>query len=175
MVTDVPDRRAQYDALWQTHYASLLRLCRLVLGDPHEAEDVMQEVSLKLWQACQTPPPTMVWQAWLTRVAVHACRDRRRSGWWKRWRAQYTPLEEHHLPGHVVTPEEALLRHEVRQRLALALQQLAPRQREVFVLCHLEEYSTPEAAALLGLTTGSVKQHLFRAVRHLRRALGDGV
>lgn len=173
MVPSVSDVHAQYEALLQRHDASLRRLCTLLLGDQHEAEDVMQEVGLKLWKECHLPHATMAWGAWLTRVAIHACRDRRRSGWWKWWRAQYTPLEEWHLPRQVPTPEEVLVRRETRQRIAQALQQLAPRQREVFVLCHLEEHSSTEAAALLGLTPGSVKQHLFRAIRHLRRALGE--
>jgi DNA-directed RNA polymerase specialized sigma24 family protein len=43
----------------------------------------------------------------------------------------------------------------------------------VFALRYIEEQSTSDVAAALGLSAGSVKRHLFRAVRHLRRALGD--
>jgi RNA polymerase sigma-70 factor (ECF subfamily) len=173
MGPSVPDVQEQYEELMRTHYAQVVRLCRLLLGDRHEAEDVVQEVFVKLWKECRLPHESMAWGGWLTRVAVHACRDRRRSGWWKWWRAKYTPLQEWHLPGHVVTPEEALMHGEERTRIAQAFQRLSPRQQEVFVLCHLEERSSTEAAELLGLTVGSIKQHLFRAVQHLRQALGE--
>ena len=52
-------------------------------------------------------------------------------------------------------------------------EQLAPRQREVFVLRHVEGWSTREVADAIGVETGSVKRHLFRAIRHLRTALGE--
>src|SRR6266851_2219597 len=72
------------DTIVTAHYGRLRRLCRLMLGDPHEAEDVVQEVFLKAHKAerlCRAP---MDWGAWLTRVAVNACRDRRRAGGWMR-------------------------------------------------------------------------------------------
>jgi RNA polymerase sigma factor (sigma-70 family) len=49
---------------------------------------------------------------------------------------------------------------------------LPARQQEVFVLRHVEEWSTDEVARALEITPGSVKRHLFRAIRHLRVALG---
>ena len=169
----VPEEQVQYEELTRAHYAHVIRLCRLLLGDLHEAEEVVQEVLLKLWRECHVPHQSMAWGPWLTRVAINACRDRRRSGWWKWWRDQHTPLQETHLPGRVVTPEEELLHREQRESIAQAFRALSPRQQEVFVLCHLEGRSRTEAAQLLGLTSGSVKRHLFRAVQHLRSALGD--
>ena len=47
----VPD----YNDLYRAHHARVLRVCRLLLGDPDEAEDVGQEVFVKLFRACQTP------------------------------------------------------------------------------------------------------------------------
>ena len=73
-----------YDDLYRAHRTRVLRLCRLFLGDPDEAEDVGQEVFVKLFRASQRPhDPEMAWGPWLTRVTVHACRDRRRSRWWR--------------------------------------------------------------------------------------------
>jgi RNA polymerase sigma-70 factor, ECF subfamily len=74
---------AWYDDLYRVHYPRVVRLCGLLLADPHEAEDVAQEVFVKLLQAARTEARTMAWEPWLTRVTVNACHDRRRSGWWK--------------------------------------------------------------------------------------------
>ena len=57
-------------------------------------------------------------------------------------------------------------------RLWQAFQALPARQREVFALRYVEGWSTAAVAEALGLTVGSVKRHLFRAVRRLRQTLG---
>jgi RNA polymerase sigma-70 factor (ECF subfamily) len=64
-------------------------------------------------------------------------------------------------------------RAETRRRIWIAFRALPRRQQEVFALRHIEEQSTLAVAEALGLNPGSVKRHLFRAVRALRRSLGD--
>jgi RNA polymerase sigma-70 factor, ECF subfamily len=176
-VDAVADEQANYEQLYHLHYRRVMRLCCLLLADPHEAEDVAQEVFVKLLQASQTEARAMAWEPWLTRVTVNACRDRRRSGWWKRWRAPShtadadAPLvPEYPSPGP--TPEEEALSRETRGRIWQAFRELPSRQQEVFVLRYLEGWSTDAVADTLGLSAGTVKQHLFRAVHRLRAVLG---
>ena len=168
----VPPWHAQYEALYRQHWARVVRLCRLLLNDSEEAQEVAQEVFLRLAQRFQGPDSTTEWAAWLTRVSLNACHDRRRSGWWRRWRAGPRAIEEIDLVDGEPTPERAALQGEARDRIWRAFQRLPPRQREVFVLRHLEGWSTEAAAEALALSSGSVKRHLFRAVRRLRGALG---
>ncbi|MDE2059142.1 MAG: sigma-70 family RNA polymerase sigma factor [candidate division NC10 bacterium] len=88
----------------------------------------------------------VAWDRWLTRVAINACRDRQRKAWWCFW---HDPLETR---GHIWR----------------VFRQLHQRQREVFVLRHLEGWPTQDVAEALSLSTGSAKRHLFRAVARLR-------
>jgi RNA polymerase sigma-70 factor (ECF subfamily) len=160
-----------YDGLYRAQRGRILSLCRLLLSDAHEAEEVCQDVFLKLFEQCEvrTVPPAP--ERWLTRVAVNACRDRRRAGWWRRWRERGQELIEadHRAPGP--TPEEAFLGLEQRGRIWRVFRHLSPRQQEVFVMRQVEGWSTDEVAEALGLSSGSVKRHLFRAIHHLRAAL----
>jgi len=198
-VEAVPDEQAAYEELYRAHYVRVMGLCRLLLADPHEAEDVAQEVFLKLFQAQQRQGQPMAWGPWLTRVSINACHDRRRSGWWKWWRANHQrsaeadrsphgllPEEEASRWGesqgeaqgvdastHGRTPEEEALSREERGRIWRSFRQLTLRQQEVFVMRHLEGWSTDQVGKALGLSAGSVKRHLFRAVHHLRTAVGD--
>ena len=71
------------------------------------------------------------------------------------------------------TPEDALLSRETERRIWRAFQQLSARQREVFALRYVDEWSTDEVAQMLGISTGSVKRYLFRAVHQLRGVLGE--
>jgi RNA polymerase sigma-70 factor, ECF subfamily len=164
--------RAGYEALAQAHYARLRRLCVILLGDVAEAEEVVQDVFVKAWQISAAGAPND-WAAWLTRVALNACHDRRRAGWWRRFRRFSEWIEN--VPLHVEEPSPAdvAFGEETRQRLWRAFRALSARQREVFVLRFIEELPTAQVAATLGLGEGSVKRHLFRAIRRLRVALGD--
>jgi RNA polymerase sigma-70 factor (ECF subfamily) len=161
------------EALYLTHYNRVFQLCRLLLLDYHEAEEITQEVFLKLVREWQANVQILSWEAWLTRVTINACRDRQRSAWWKWWRRDQGEFHETEFPSQHLTPEEHLLSHEQQEYLWQRFRALSPRQREVFVLRRLEGLSSEEAAEVLGLTAGSVKRHLFHAIRHLQKALGE--
>ncbi len=72
-----------------------------------------------------------------------------------------------------MTPEEMVLSKETQGRIWHAFRKLSKRQQEVFALRRIEGLSTEEVAEMFGMATGSVKQHLFRAVRRLRCVLGE--
>ena len=161
---------ANYDDLYRTHRPRVLRLCRVMLGNPDDAQDICQEVFLKLHRALRDATTPVRWEAWLTTVTINACRDQRRSRWW-RWLRVHETLDDDDIPDSRFTPEQAALSNETRRRIWQAIRALPARQREVFALRQLEGLSTEDTAALLQLSTGSVKQHLFRAIRQLRLAL----
>jgi RNA polymerase sigma-70 factor (ECF subfamily) len=183
-----PIQQTDYERLYHTHYRRVLRLCRVLLADAHEAEDVTQEVFLKLFRAYQAEPREMAWGPWLTRVAVNACHDRRRSGWWKWWLGA-RPMPQGGLAADAAeergvwdglaaqadrrTPEDEALSAERRLQIWRAFRGLSLRQQEVFALRYLEDWPTEAVADALGLSVGSVKQHLFRAVHRLRAVMGE--
>jgi RNA polymerase sigma-70 factor (ECF subfamily) len=168
-------KAVSYEGLYTAHYGEVLRLCRLLLANHHDAEEVAQEVFLKVHQQFHNMKQNdlVMWRPWLVRVSINACRDRRRSGWWKFWRGANEEYQEANHPNSSKTPEEALLSRETQSSIWQAFQQLSIRQQEVFALRYVDEWSTEEVAEVLGISTGSVKRYLFRAVHHLRRALGD--
>ena len=169
-LTTAPPWHAQCEVLYREHAPRLVRLCRLLLRNPQEAEDVAHEVFLKLAESHRATDRAVAWGPWLTRVAINACRDRQRAAWWRLWHGASDGAE---LVDSGPTPEAATLTGETREQIWRAFQRLSQRQREVFVLRHLEEWSTRDVAQALGLSTGSVKRHLFRAVEHLRKALWE--
>lgn len=167
----VPDPSA-YHALVDAHYTRVLRLCRLLLRDHQEAQEVTQETFLKLHQHHGTSR-VADWGAWLTRVAVNGARDRQRAGWWPRWRRQTEPLDASRLAAEAPLPDAAVLDQDTRRRIRQAFAVLPRRQREVFALRQVDGLSTGQTATALGMSEGSVKRHLFRAIHALRRALRE--
>ncbi len=69
------------------------------------------------------------------------------------------------------TPSQNLMRDELKQRVASALQRISAEQREIIVMRHLEELSLKEIAAVLDIPVGSVMSRHFRGLKALRRLL----
>ena len=134
---------------------------------------MVQEVFLKAHEAERLGRVPANWGAWLTRVAVNGCRDRRRAGGWMRFRLRGARLDEVPLVALTPAPSDVAISEDTRRRIWIAFRTLPRRQQEVFALRYIEEQPTLAVAAALGLSPGSVKRHLFRAMRALRRRLGD--
>jgi RNA polymerase sigma-70 factor (ECF subfamily) len=160
-----------YEGLAEAHYGRLRRLCALLLGDREEADDVVQEVFMKAWVTSNGGGAPNDWAAWLTRVAINGCRDRRRAGWWLRFRRS-DRVEELPLRVEEPSPADLSVGAEIQRRIWIAFRGLPTRQREVFVLRYVDDLPTAQVAAALGVSEGSVKRHLFRAIHRLRQTLG---
>jgi RNA polymerase sigma-70 factor, ECF subfamily len=157
------------ETIYLEHQQRIGRLCLMLLGNPEEARDVAQEVFVKMLQWRGTSDEPRNWPAWLTRVAVNACHDRRRSGWWKWWQRDGRELEDRDLVAS--GPEDSAMQAQQRAAIWRAMRTLTERQREVFVLRQIEGWSTLETAEALNSSAESVKLHLFRAMRRMRAAL----
>jgi RNA polymerase sigma-70 factor (ECF subfamily) len=157
------------EMLYEEHHERISRLCLMLLGNPEDARDVAQEVFLKALQQRKNAEEPRDWSAWLTRVAVNACHDRHRSGWWKWWQRDGRELTDADL---VATgPEDEAVRAQQRVAIWRGVRTLTETQREVFVLRQIEGWSTRQTAEALDLSVDSVKLHLFRAMRRMRKAL----
>jgi RNA polymerase sigma-70 factor, ECF subfamily len=162
-----------FEELYRRHQPRIERLCRLLVADRDEAEDVTQEVFITLLREWRAPQRPMAWGAWLTRVAVNACHRRRRTRWWGWWRGAGDAFEEGDFSASETTPEDQAIGRQTRGQIVDAFRRLSLRQQEVFVLRHVEGWSTQEVADSLGLSPGTVKLHLFRANRAFRKVLGE--
>lgn len=164
---------AAYNQVHHSEYSRILRLCSLLLSNLHEAEEVTQEVFRLLIHAQAVGNAAASWDAWLTTVAVNACRDRRRSAWRKWWRRRQPERLDLALSVAENTLEEQPLSSEGQTQVWGLLDSLSPRQREVFVLRRLERLSIDDAAKVLGLSSRGVKRHLFHAMCNILKGVRE--
>ncbi|WP_339933363.1 RNA polymerase sigma factor [uncultured Brevundimonas sp.] len=146
----------------------MLALAQRMLGDPVEAEDVAQEAMLRAWrQAPRWTPGKAKFDTWLHRVALNLCYDRLR-------RRREIPTDT--LPERAddsASADRGLMAVETGLRVDAALARLPERQREAIVLCHYQELTNIEAAALMKVSVDALESLLARGRRALRVALAD--
>jgi len=159
---------AAVQALVARKLPRMLALARRMLGDPVEAEDVAQEVFVRAWrQAGAWRPGGGRFDTWMHRVALNLCYDRLRR---RRETPTDTPPEQAD-PGPA--PDRGLHALDVGRRVEAAMADLPDRQREALVLCHYQELTNIDAAALMGVSVEALESLLSRGRRALRAALAD--
>lgn len=159
------DKRAAAE-LVRRHLPRMVGLARRMLGDKAEAEDVAQEVFLRVWKhAAAWKPGQAKFETWMHRVAMNLCLDRlRRSG---RQGGEVSP----ETPDVRASATRALDDRQRRDRVREALQELPERQRAALVLCYYQERSNIEAAEILGVSVDALESLLSRARRTLKSEL----
>ncbi len=146
----------------------MLALAQRMLDDAAEAEDVAQDAMLRAWkQAPRWTPGQAKFDTWLHRVALNLCYDRLRR---RRETPTATPPDQ---PDPGPAPDRGLLAADVGVRVDAALSRLPERQREAIVLCHYQELTNIEAAALMSVSVDALESLLSRGRRALRQTLAD--
>ena len=149
------------------HLVPLVAFARRLLGCQAEAEDVAQDVFLRVWtKARDWTPGAAKLSTWLHQVALNLCRDRLRR---RRPSASLDDVIEPTDPSP--TAPDRIQTDQVGRRVNQALDALPTRQREAIVLCHYQGLSNIEAAGLLGISVEALESLLARGRRTLRKAL----
>ncbi|MFN4355930.1 RNA polymerase sigma factor [Parvibaculum sp.] len=154
--------------LMQRHLGRIVALARRMMGNQADAEEVAQEVFLRVWtHAGKWEPGRAQFGTWLYRVAANLCLDRLR-------RTRSTVDIDDYLPNLVSgdpRPDERLEADELAARVEAALQQLPERQRAAIALSHYQGLSNTETAEILDISVEAVESLLSRGRRQLRTLL----
>jgi RNA polymerase sigma-70 factor (ECF subfamily) len=154
-------------ALVQRHGGWAARFAERITGSPQQAEEVVQNAFLRLWQRAECWEGRSRFSTWFYRVLHNLAIDQRRTQ-----RAGFEPLDES-LADPRESAEEQLQRSQRDARVRAALARLPARQRGAIVLSHYEGCTQAEAAGILGISEGALESLLSRARASLRQALAD--
>src|ERR1700728_2215597 len=174
-----PDENAaqEFSSVVQSHRPQIFRFLLASTRDFDLAETLTQECFLKAhrnWSSFRGESSAMTW---LMRIAINLQKDHwrnRRMQFWRQTRTNSVDLDEasEWLPSGERSVEQKLLAREQVGHVWKVVEELSERQRTVFLLRYVEEQELSEIARATGLSEGTVKAHLSRAVARVRLELG---
>jgi RNA polymerase sigma-70 factor (ECF subfamily) len=164
-----------YGALVARHGASLFRVAFRITGNEADADDVVQDAFLRGYLKLESFEARSSFSTWIYRIAVRCALDRiggRRPEESSRVAEASDPEQaDVQVADSAAGPERLLLNGEIAALREQALLSLTPMEQAAFVLRHLEDCSTDEIAAALGIAPNAAKQTVFRAVQKMRSRL----
>jgi RNA polymerase sigma-70 factor (ECF subfamily) len=161
-----------FEELVRKHGRRVYRSLLGILGKPEETEDALQDAFLKAFQHLPNFEGRSRFSTWLVRIAINTGLQRLRS------QKEVDSLDEENeefrprnIQSWMATPEECYSREELRRLVEKEVMKLPVKYRVALVLRDLEELSTEEAAAALGLSIPGVKARILRGRLMLREAM----
>jgi RNA polymerase sigma factor (sigma-70 family) len=158
-----------WDDLVRQHSARVYRLAYRLTGNQHDAEDLTQEVFVRVFRSLASYTPG-TFEGWLHRITTNLFLDMAR----RRQRIRFEGLGDQAmglLRDDEPTPAQAFDARHLDTDVQQALEALAPEYRAAVVLCDIEGLSYEEIAATLGVKLGTVRSRIHRGRAQLRAAL----
>ena len=158
-----------WDEIVAQHSARVYRLAYRLTGNPHDAEDLTQEVFVRVFRSLSSYTPG-TFEGWLHRITTNLFLDGARRKAKIRFDALADDADQR-MPGRVPAPDTAFMDHQFDDDVEAALTSLPPDFRAAVVLCDIEGLSYDEIADVLGLKLGTVRSRIHRGRSMLRKAL----
>lgn len=158
-----------FEQLLTQHQTRVLSLALRLTGNLADAQDIAQEVFMRLHRNLKGLPAVSAVAPWLHRVTVNACFDLGR----KSRSSRLTSIDGLTLTSNGPDPEALALRQQHQDRIQSALLSLGERERAAIVLRDLEGLTTAEVAAALGTTEATIRVQISRARLKLRARLTE--
>jgi RNA polymerase sigma-70 factor (sigma-E family) len=157
------DVEAEFTAFVVAHERGLRRMAFLICRDRHRAEDIVQNVLVRLFQRWARIERREDLLAYARRAVANAAIDEKR----RPWRREQLGHDDVDVPS---SPRDQN-RHDQSDAALAALDCLSPRQRAVIVLRYVEDLDVETTARVLGITPGTVKSQAARGLATLRAAM----
>jgi RNA polymerase sigma-70 factor (ECF subfamily) len=175
----LPPNIKDFKSLVENHKKMVYYIAFDMLHNHHDAEDVSQEVFIKVFSSIDRFRKDAKMSSWIYQITVNTCIDNLR-----RKRGKKEKIAEHvlHDAGEFHSPGSGTYQHDpaknaegqiLQKKIDFALENVSPKERSVFVMRHYNGFKVHEIAETLGVSDGTVKSLLFRAVKKLKKELKD--
>lgn len=163
--------RAAFAQLFDRHQARVVRFCARFVGDAAQAEELAQDVFVKLFKSAGQYRPSARFTTFLFRVATNHCLNELRRPWHRHEQAETTMHDDE--PGVIEgaggaeMPDETLEAREVEAAVQRALARMSERERAAFTMCRFEGLAYRDIAFALQASEPAIKSLIHRATLHV--------
>jgi RNA polymerase sigma-70 factor (ECF subfamily) len=158
-----------YEELYRAQSSKMKSIAMNLLGNAHDAEDVVQETFLKIHRGIRYFKGQSAFSTWTYRILVNCCYDLRR----KKMRRQETAEQDLVAEDQTFDSPAPMQDHPLRMALEKCVQQLTPYLRSVFLLYEVEGFKHAEIGLMLDISEMASKNALYQAKRKLREMLSE--
>ena len=174
--------QSAFDEMVRRYWDRIFAMVHQLLRNQQDAEEVTQDAFIRAHRGLGNFRGDSAFSTWLYQIATNLARNRYWY-WWRRKRDQSVSFDapvgdENSLPlsemiaADVETPEDATVTQELVDRIAVGMEKLGAKHREILILRNVKNLSYEEIAVILGLSVVTVKSRIARAREALRGRLG---
>ncbi|WP_419878935.1 sigma-70 family RNA polymerase sigma factor [Brevibacillus centrosporus] len=164
-----PTEDAAFEQIMREYGTRVLRLVTFLVKERNVAEDITQDVFVKVYRNLPRFRGQSTMQTWIYRIAVNECKGYLRSWAFRKiWPGSWIKV------GSDASTEHVVMKQYERDELVEQVQSLPPMYRQVIVLHYYADLSIAEVANVLSVSEGSVRTRLHRARQQLKKRMGEG-
>ncbi len=160
------DDEQAFVELYQRYSVRILQKLIKLVKEEEVAKELLQDIFLKIWEKRKFLDPEKCFAAYLFRITENLVADFFRRVAYERKLMTHLISVSSELYNHT---EEVMNYKEVKEILHQALEALPPQRKKIYTLCKIEGKSYEEAGALLGISSGTVNDHMVKATRALKK------
>ena len=163
------------ESMYQVHAHQVARWAERLAGPGLDVEDIVHEVFVIAYARVHKFRGDSSLATWLFGITDLVVRHRRRKERWRRWLSGSANETAGHLASDGPDPLRVAESHQAAATVYRVLDRLSERDRQILILCEIEELSSEDASQLLGIRQGNVRLRLHRARARFTRAYQDFV
>jgi RNA polymerase sigma-70 factor, ECF subfamily len=164
-----------FELLVRRHQTSILNFIYRFIGNRAQADDLAQEVFLRIWKAARTYEPKAKFTTWAYRIATNLCLNELKSPGRRcdqfRSSASEGGTGSEYVDENALSAEDLLLARERRRQISDALQTLPGNQRMALILKRYDDLTYQEISQIIGCSVSAVESLLVRAKKNLQENL----
>lgn len=160
-----------FERLMNQYSKQVFNILLRLLGNREDAQDLSQEVFVRVYKKLHTYKSDSQFYTWLYRVAINAGKDYLKK---KKWDYSLEPLGDKAFSfskDHATNPEASVINNEKKELILRALMELSLEQRSIIILRDIQGFSYEEISEILGIAVGTVKSRISRSRKILREKL----
>ena len=166
------DIHKEIERLINCYGDDVLRVAYIYVKDKHKAEDIFQEVFIKVFKKYHTFKGDSSEKTWLMKITVNVCKDYFKSFWVKRVLLNSDKEEEREVYEKQYNSEsldDSIIKSIESRELLNEVMNLSLKYKEVIILYYYQQFTTKEISEMLKLPEGTIRTRLFRARELLRK------